>query len=959
MNKTTGSDWRKVRSVFEESLLQPIEGRLEHARRLCGSDHSLWNEVRSLLDWHESSESFLETPAVARFVERDRALNQLIPGQRLAHYEITKLIGEGGMGEVYLARDTKLDRNVAIKLLRSDLLPQLHASERLLREARAVALLEHPNICHIYEISETEEFSFIVMQYVVGTTIDEIIAAGQLDGEAAFDLAAQIADGLAEAHSQGVIHRDIKPANIIISSKGQAKILDFGLAKFIEGETASDKVNRLESWGGGVMGTIPYMSPEQLRGGTVDARTDVFSFGSLLFELISGASAFGRQRNEDTVRAILNEEPDWSLVSELLRPFLSRCLAKDRDDRYASGQAVADALSEVRTLVQSEPQSTSRPPDTRSIRAVTDESEIETARYEMPATQFAGFDAAGRESGLSGSQSHDWMSSADRVAEDNTSADGIQRRHRPRSRDLRRLLVGALSAITFSAGILGYIMFATTDPASGGDPIKPPRRLYWELSYTEKRKFIRNRVIQIQTLIGDDQRGVSDESLSGISKEVDWYVKRRDSLSQEPFKEGLRSVYGRASQYVPMVAAEFEKEGVPTAIGIYQAIVEAEYRDCLINETGPTGIFQLTKGTAEKFGLAANDRCRVDLSAKAAAAYQSKLRRDFGTEGSSWTLTILSFNQGEESTRRQLDKLVELGSTERNYWAITENQEHFADFNQTSDSYLRRFFAAAIIGENPEMFGLVTPPLSTIRTRADLGIRPLNAFVDIPGGTFQMGRDETALDFEKPAHPVSVAPFRMSRTEVTNSEFADFISATGYSPDPKDSFLAHWVNGFPVDVDENTPVRFVNFADISAFLSWRSQVDGVQYRLPTEEQWEYAARNGSRNTLYPWGDKFDARCAFIDQKRNEPANVGTHTCPNVWGVQDLIGNVFEWTASPATPYAGSSLEIVPHGEENLIIRGGGAFDRSFGTNPITSAFRYPAPASRRSAGLGFRLVTSQ
>ena len=950
MDNTTKSDWREVRRVFEDSLLQPAEGRRQYAREVCGCDDTLWDEVRSLLEWHESSESFLETPAVEHVVERTTVHNQLVAGQQVAHYEITKLIGEGGMGEVYLARDTKLDRNVAIKVLRGDLLPQLHASERLLREARAVALLEHPNICHIYEISEFDGFGFIVMQYVVGTTLDEIISAATLEAVQALDLAAQIADGLAEAHSQGIIHRDIKPANIIVSNKGQAKILDFGLAKFIEGETAGDTVNRLESWGGGVMGTVPYMSPEQLSGRTVDARTDVFSFGSLVFELISGVSAFGRQRNEDTVYSILNKEPDLSIVAPPLRPFLTRCLAKDRDSRYASGHDVAAALAEVRELVRREKPSGSRPATGTRVRTATDESEIETATYAMHATR--GFGFAGVEGALS--------LNAPPLPNYDSSEAASRTGWRYRPRNLITILIGAVSAITFSAGIFAYLFFSTPDPIAGENASGAPRRLYWELSYANKRKFIRNRVIQIQSLIGDEQRGISDESLDGIRKEVDWYVNRRDSLSQEPFKEGLRSVYGRASQYVPMVAAEFEKEGVPTAIGIYQAIVEAEYRDCLVNETGPTGIFQLTKATAEKFGLAAKDRCRVDLSAKAAAAYESKLRRDLGSEGSSWTLTILSYNQGEEATRLQLEKLVELGSNDRNYWAITENQEHFTNFSQSSDSYLRRFFAAAIIGENPEMFGLVTPPLSTIRTRADLGMSMQAGLVNIPGGTFTMGRNNTKLDFEKPEHPVTVNAFRMSKTEVTNAEFADFVSATGYKPTPgKNSFLAHWENGSPLDTDENTPVRFVNIEDINAFIQWKSKAEGIEYRLPTEEEWEYAARNGSRNNLYPWGDQFDARCAFIDEKRNEPVPVGTRTCPNAWGVQDLIGNVFEWTSTRARSYPGSSVEMAPQGEEYFMIRGGGAFDKSIGPNAITSTFRHPIASSRRSPGLGFRLVTSQ
>jgi len=431
-------------------------------------------------------------------------------------------------------------------------------------------------------------------------------------------------------------------------------------------------------------------------------------------------------------------------------------------------------------------------------------------------------------------------------------------------------------------------------------------------------------------------------------------------LSQEPFKDGLRVVYGRASQYVPLVSAEFDEKKVPIAIGIYQAVVESEYRDCLMSDTGPVGIFQFTKATAQQHGLAPKDRCKVDLSSKAAAKYNSKLLSDLGRDHSSWTLAVLSFNQREGLTQLQIRKLAELGSNERNYWAISENRERLSDYDPSSDRYVRRFFAAAIIGENPEMFGLVTPPLSTIRTRSDLGVPALNTLVTISGGSFNMGRNDSARDLEKPEHPESVDGFRMNKTEVTNTEFAEFISATGYKPERyKGNFLAHWENGQPLEMDENTPVRFVNLEDIDAFIKWKSQTDGIQYRLPTEKEWEYAARNGSKNNLYPWGDKFDAICAFVDRNSNEPAAAGSHSCPNDWGVQDLIGNVFEWTSTTASLYPGSAGKIIANSEPNYMVRGGSAFQKSTGPNAITSTFRIPIAESRRSAELGFRLVASQ
>ena len=152
------------------------------------------------------------------------------------------------------------------------------------------------------------------------------------------------------------------------------------------------------------------------------------------------------------------------------------------------------------------------------------------------------------------------------------------------------------------------------------------------------------------------------------------------------------------------------------------------------------------------------------------------------------------------------------------------------------------------------------------------------------------------------------------------------------------------------------PVRFVNAEDVKSFADWRSKRDGVEYRLPTEEEWEYAARNGSKQNLFPWGDKFDPQCAVIDQSNNDPAVVGSKTCPNSWGVNDLIGNVFEWTSSPPSLYPGSSGEVKPLSEPHLMLRGGAAIYKSTGTNAITSTFRVAVPASTRRAEIGFRLV---
>ena len=245
----------------------------------------------------------------------------------------------------------------------------------------------------------------------------------------------------------------------------------------------------------------------------------------------------------------------------------------------------------------------------------------------------------------------------------------------------------------------------------------------------------------------------------------------------------------------------------------------------------------------------------------------------------------------------------------------------------------------------PTPVGSVTPEVPTIK--ADM--------IQIPGGLFKMGSN-AGSEQQKPEHEQRVEGFAMDKTEVTNAAFYEFVATSDYKPTSEEGFLAHWENDKPIPGDENKPVRYVNVEDATAFAEWRSKRDSVTYRLPTEQEWEYAARNGSKNNLFPWGDKFDPRCAHINNPNNDTVVAGTKTCPNQWGVQDLIGNVFEWTGSEWWSYPGSSVDLPAQSEKNFMIRGGGAFDKTSGQNAITAAFRFPAPASRRSPGLGFRLV---
>jgi serine/threonine protein kinase/Tfp pilus assembly protein PilF len=275
--------------------------------------------------------------------------------ESIAHYRIIKKLGAGGMGEVYLALDTKLDRKVAIKILAPDFIAEENLKKRLVREAQAAAKLDHPNICAIYDVNEADSLTFIVMQYIEGEMLAEKMVRKPLGVSNSLAIAEQAAEGLAEAHAHGVVHRDIKPQNIMITRRGQLKILDFGLAKQM---LSSDSVDpeaataQLLSKPGLVVGTMPYMSPEQVRGEPLDASSDIFSLGVTFYEMLAGKHPFQDKSAAVTMSRILLGEPIpterfQAQVSPELQALLSKMLSKDKAERYQSAQ---DFLTDLRQL---------------------------------------------------------------------------------------------------------------------------------------------------------------------------------------------------------------------------------------------------------------------------------------------------------------------------------------------------------------------------------------------------------------------------------------------------------------------------------------------------------------------------------------------------------------------------------------------------------------------------------
>src|SRR6516165_3765567 len=288
-------------------------------------------------------------------------------GRTISHYRIIGKLGKGGMGVVYKAKDTRLDREVALKFLSDGMAQDQQALERFRREAKAASALNHPNICTVYDIGEESGKAFIVMEYLDGTVLKDLIGGHPMELDRVVEISGEIADALAAAHVKNIIHRDVKPANIFMSEDGHAKVLDFGLAKIAVPTKAKNEFTTLTVTQTGIaMGTLPYMSPEQLHGRCVDHRTDIYSLGAVLYEMSTGQGPFVAGTTAELISSILRDTPKpvSGLRAELptgLERIIERCLAKQPAERYASVRELRSALELLRREASSGSQSVSMP----------------------------------------------------------------------------------------------------------------------------------------------------------------------------------------------------------------------------------------------------------------------------------------------------------------------------------------------------------------------------------------------------------------------------------------------------------------------------------------------------------------------------------------------------------------------------------------------------------------------
>ena len=338
-------NWERVQSLFLEALELPPDERVRFLDHACAGDAELRREVESLLAYDSSGEQIGE--AVEGTAQSLFESVSIKPGIKVGDYDVLKLIGSGGMGEVYQARDARLARDVAIKVLPPFLTNDPDRLRRFEREARAAAALNHPNILAVYQMGVYQGVPYLVSELLEGNTLREQMKPGPLPPRNAIEYGVQIARGLAAAHAKGITHRDLKPENLFVTKDGHVKILDFGLAKVSGGATLGHHDPTTEV--GLVMGTVGYMSPEQVRGHAVDYRTDFFALGAVLYEMLCGQPAFTKPAAAETMSAILNEDPPgisqlWPTAPPALWRVVRRCLEKNPAQRFQSASDLAFAL---------------------------------------------------------------------------------------------------------------------------------------------------------------------------------------------------------------------------------------------------------------------------------------------------------------------------------------------------------------------------------------------------------------------------------------------------------------------------------------------------------------------------------------------------------------------------------------------------------------------------------------
>ena len=655
--------WQEIETVLQDALDRPPLERASFIEDVCAGDDELKTEATTLIAAYEEAGDFIEQPALAR--DAHVLLGEVVDGagREIGPYRIVERLGAGGMGEVYLAHDTRLSRLVALKLL-----PVYFASDearlrRFQSEARAASALNHPNILTIYEVGEHDGVYFIATEFIDGKTLGELMKAQELSLAEILNCIEQVASALGVAHAAGSVHRDIKPDNIMRRHDGLMKILDFGIAKLLETQTPDDLYEtaavRTHTEAGLVLGTVNYMSPEQARGLAVDERTDIWSLGVVLYEMLAKRLPFTGATRMDTMVAILDREParlaevahEHLASAPVLQTILDKCLCKEISDRYRHvGELLAD---------------------------------LKTARE-----QIAGLARSVVETPSSSWLPRRWVS----------PVIGI----------VLLLAIAVAGTVIYNRSVAGRL------PDEFRAVESRATKLYSQMNERERLDFVAEQEQRISSMMGERSVKLDEKAIRVIKAHVDWYAARVGS-SDNAETSATTATYERAVPYVPLIARSFAARKVPVIIGIYLPVIESAYKPCYESPLGAKGLYQFLPSTAQIYGVSRDEMCDAEKMTAAAAHYVADHMAELGEDAQSVTLVLISYNRGAQWVRDSLRKVRGTNNYSRDFWTLLANRDALDEpFRTETARYVPSFFAAAIVGENPQVFGLRIAPLSTL-----------------------------------------------------------------------------------------------------------------------------------------------------------------------------------------------------------------------------------------------------
>lgn len=836
-------------------------------------------------------------------------------------YQLSDFIGSGGMGEIYRARRTHIGDTVAVKVLRSDVVTNEKSRQRFYREARAAAMLHHPNAVVIHDFGEDSDgLAYIVMELLLGRSLRQVLAdEGALDPVRAYGIVRQACAALEAGHRSGIIHRDIKPDNIILLNQDDdtdhVKILDFGIAKLRDKALDTLSVENNLTNVGTVIGTPNYMSPEQCQGEEADARSDIYSLGVVMYEILTGVMPFVAKTPTGVAIKHVTEKP--------------RPLRELRSDLPAEVEAVV--LQALEKTPEARPQSM-----------------LELARKFAGALKQAGVTMGLGRTGQVGGQKV--------VPIETPRTDEVQG-------TIRTLMMPGVdtgSSDTFQTKIQAAGELAneatgkiTNPPVTGNTPVQ---RLTEVLPNSSHDDF--------QTVITD----ALPEAVAGTSTPPSFDTVLTDEPLTSPpaTKDPFATVLPAGADDFRTVVTEtpaptIEKPGTkPTSAApaaepqrrdAYATMVptppgEPQPRDAYATMI-PTGSLPGTESSAAGTTNPATvylpppaDAVPPVATPAAKPVVPAPAKKDKGGKNKKAPPTTKTSGAAASAS-----PVIEL-STELYAEAVTAPPPKSGSQKVVLIGIAAVVLAVALgvwafLTKDNQPPPVVDKPAPTVTPASNAAATSANAptppvgMVYVPGGEFKVGNEEGA-DNEKPAHSVILAPFFIDQTEVTNEQYAKFLEATGYVRPPA------WKGQRYAAGTDKLPVTDVTWEDANEYAKWAGK------RLPTEEEWELAAR-GTDGRLYPWGSGWQddvANVAKDEADKRNLAPVGTYLRgQSFYGVLDMIGNAWEWTASDYKAYVGGQPVEIPPGYQNLKVLRGGSYASAGGKT--TATLRRGWPATRK------------